>query len=52
MDRFLGLCFSFQDIIELRERKWISRNLVAAPSTIAQIHEVVCLLLFLIWLVD
>lgn len=33
----------FQDAIELRDRKWISRNAVAAPTTIAQIHEAVCL---------
>ncbi|KIK09261.1 hypothetical protein K443DRAFT_83134 [Laccaria amethystina LaAM-08-1] len=33
--------FMLQDIIELRERKWISRNAVAAPATIAQIHETV-----------
>ncbi|KII95639.1 hypothetical protein PLICRDRAFT_48580 [Plicaturopsis crispa FD-325 SS-3] len=31
--------FMLQDVIELRERKWIPRNAVAAPSTIAQIHE-------------
>jgi len=31
--------FMLQDVIELRDRKWISRNAVAAPSTIAQIHE-------------
>lgn len=31
--------YMLQDVIELRERKWISRNQVAAPSTIAQIHE-------------
>ncbi|KAK0454526.1 hypothetical protein EV421DRAFT_422018 [Armillaria borealis] len=31
--------FMLQDILELRERKWISRNAVAAPTTIAQIHE-------------
>ncbi|KAJ7594902.1 hypothetical protein C8J56DRAFT_1123514 [Mycena floridula] len=31
--------FMLQDLIELRERKWVSRNLVAAPTTIAQIHE-------------
>lgn len=31
--------FMLQDIIELRERKWILRNAVAAPATIAQIHE-------------
>jgi translation initiation factor 4G len=30
-----------QDLIELRERKWIPRNQVAAPATIAQIHEAV-----------
>ncbi|EDR09105.1 uncharacterized protein LACBIDRAFT_249451 [Laccaria bicolor S238N-H82] len=33
--------FMLQDIIELRERKWILRNAVAAPATIAQIHETV-----------
>ncbi|KAF9485987.1 hypothetical protein BDN70DRAFT_870471 [Pholiota conissans] len=27
------------DLIELRERKWVSRTSVAAPTTIAQIHE-------------
>ncbi|PBK74048.1 hypothetical protein ARMSODRAFT_1081035 [Armillaria solidipes] len=32
--------FMLQDILELRERKWISRNAVDAPTTIAQIHEV------------
>lgn len=31
--------FMLQDVIELRERKWIARNAIAAPSTIAQIHE-------------
>ncbi|KAG2335635.1 ARM repeat-containing protein [Suillus weaverae] len=31
--------FMLQDIIELRDRKWISRNAVAAPTTIAAIHE-------------
>ncbi|PPQ63016.1 hypothetical protein CVT24_005962 [Panaeolus cyanescens] len=31
--------FMLQDLIELRERKWVSRNAVAAPTTIAQIHE-------------
>ncbi|KAE9387525.1 ARM repeat-containing protein [Gymnopus androsaceus JB14] len=30
-----------QDIIELRERKWTTRNTVAAPTTIAKIHEAV-----------
>ncbi|KAF5380586.1 hypothetical protein D9615_004672 [Tricholomella constricta] len=30
--------FMLQDVLELRERKWIIRN-VAAPTTIAQIHE-------------
>lgn len=28
-----------QDILELRERKWVNRQVVAAPSTIAQVHE-------------
>ena len=27
-----------QDVIELRERKWVPRNAVAAPTTIAQVH--------------
>ncbi|KAK0486244.1 armadillo-type protein [Armillaria novae-zelandiae] len=31
--------FMLQDILELRERKWVSRNAVAAPTTLAQIHE-------------
>ncbi|KXN87473.1 Eukaryotic translation initiation factor 4 gamma [Leucoagaricus sp. SymC.cos] len=31
--------FMLQDVIELRERKWVARNAVAAPATIAQIHE-------------
>ncbi|KAH9067712.1 armadillo-type protein [Lactarius vividus] len=28
-----------QDVIELRERKWIPRNSIAAPTMIAQVHE-------------
>ncbi|KAK0486264.1 armadillo-type protein [Armillaria novae-zelandiae] len=31
--------FMLQDILELREREWVSRNAVTAPTTIAQIHE-------------
>ncbi|THV06205.1 hypothetical protein K435DRAFT_711730 [Dendrothele bispora CBS 962.96] len=31
--------FMLQDVIELRERKWIARNAVAAPTTIAKVHE-------------
>ncbi|KAF9560955.1 hypothetical protein CPC08DRAFT_455778 [Agrocybe pediades] len=31
--------FMLQDLIELRERKWVQRQNVAAPTTIAQIHE-------------
>ncbi|KAJ8592462.1 ARM repeat-containing protein [Rhizopogon salebrosus TDB-379] len=31
--------FMLQDVIELRERKWISRNAITAPTTIAAIHE-------------
>ncbi|KAJ7188714.1 hypothetical protein C8R46DRAFT_1171656 [Mycena filopes] len=31
--------FMLQDVIELRDRKWVSRTLVAAPSTIAAVHE-------------
>ncbi|PBK86906.1 ARM repeat-containing protein [Armillaria gallica] len=31
--------FMLQDILDLRERKWVSRNAVAAPTMMAQIHE-------------
>ncbi|KAF5357330.1 hypothetical protein D9758_005883 [Tetrapyrgos nigripes] len=31
--------FMLQDVIELRDRKWVSRNAVAAPTTIAKVHE-------------
>ncbi|KAH7909368.1 ARM repeat-containing protein [Hygrophoropsis aurantiaca] len=31
--------FMLQDVIELRERKWVSRKEVAAPTTIAAVHE-------------
>lgn len=31
--------FMLQDLLELRERKWIPRNAAAAPTTIAQVHE-------------
>ncbi|XP_006461275.1 hypothetical protein AGABI2DRAFT_221937 [Agaricus bisporus var. bisporus H97] len=31
--------FMLQDLLEFRQRKWVARNAVAAPSTIAQIHE-------------
>ncbi|EGN92730.1 hypothetical protein SERLA73DRAFT_190565 [Serpula lacrymans var. lacrymans S7.3] len=31
--------FMLQDMVELRERKWISRNAVAAPMTLAAVHE-------------
>ncbi|OJT05720.1 Eukaryotic translation initiation factor 4 gamma, partial [Trametes pubescens] len=31
--------FMLQDVIELRERKWIPRNLAAAPTTIAALRE-------------
>jgi hypothetical protein len=34
-------CTLSQDVIELRERRWIPRNAVAAPTTIAQVHEAV-----------
>ena len=30
-----------QDVIDLRERKWIPCNSIAAPTTIAQVHEAV-----------
>ena len=36
---FQDLYFQSQDVIELREHKWVSRTQVAAPATIAQIHE-------------
>jgi len=35
------LFFFLQDLVELRDRKWVTRNTVAAPTTIAQIHEAV-----------
>ncbi|EAU91617.1 eukaryotic initiation factor 4F subunit P130 [Coprinopsis cinerea okayama7 len=31
--------FMLQDVIELRERKWVARNAVAAPTTLAQVHQ-------------
>ncbi|KAH6913934.1 hypothetical protein BKA70DRAFT_1383662 [Coprinopsis sp. MPI-PUGE-AT-0042] len=31
--------FMLQDVIETRARKWVSRTAVAAPTTIAQVHE-------------
>ncbi|TFK44920.1 hypothetical protein BDQ12DRAFT_708734 [Crucibulum laeve] len=31
--------FMLQDLIELRSRNWAARNEVAAPATIAQVHE-------------
>ncbi|KAJ6491820.1 hypothetical protein C8R47DRAFT_1044992 [Mycena vitilis] len=31
--------FMLQDVIELRERKWVARTLVAAPTTLAAVHE-------------
>ncbi|KAF4563218.1 hypothetical protein EYR40_007074 [Pleurotus pulmonarius] len=31
--------FMLQDVIELRERRWVSRNQVAAPTTLAAVHE-------------
>ncbi|KAI0308493.1 armadillo-type protein, partial [Amylostereum chailletii] len=33
------LAFMLQDVVELRERKWVPRNQVAAPTTLAQVHE-------------
>ncbi|KAF8801393.1 hypothetical protein BYT27DRAFT_7262064 [Phlegmacium glaucopus] len=33
--------YMLQDLLELRERKWVAHNAVAAPTTIAQIHETV-----------
>ncbi|KAI0250910.1 hypothetical protein BJV78DRAFT_1282825 [Lactifluus subvellereus] len=35
------MIFMLQDVVELRERKWVPRNTVAAPTTIAQVHEAV-----------
>ncbi|KAG2339048.1 ARM repeat-containing protein [Suillus weaverae] len=31
--------FMLQDVIELRDRRWVSRNAVAAPTTIAIVHK-------------
>ncbi|EIW80366.1 hypothetical protein CONPUDRAFT_125115 [Coniophora puteana RWD-64-598 SS2] len=31
--------FMIQDVIELRDRKWINRKAVAAPTTLAAVHE-------------
>ncbi|KAK0195864.1 armadillo-type protein [Armillaria mellea] len=31
--------FMLQDILELREQKWVSRDVVAVPTTIAHIHQ-------------
>ncbi|KAF8648538.1 hypothetical protein AX16_006242 [Volvariella volvacea WC 439] len=31
--------FMLQDVIDLRDRKWVARNAVAAPTTIAAVHE-------------
>ncbi|KAK7057730.1 ARM repeat-containing protein [Favolaschia claudopus] len=31
--------FMLQDLIELRDRKWVARNQVTAPFTIAAVHE-------------
>ena len=39
-----------QDVIELRERKWQPRNVVNAPTTLAQVHEAVCILHFFLHL--
>ncbi|KAH9032609.1 armadillo-type protein [Lactarius pseudohatsudake] len=33
------MVFVLQDVIDLRERKWIPHNAVATPTTIAQVHE-------------
>ncbi|KAJ7350760.1 hypothetical protein DFH08DRAFT_695670, partial [Mycena albidolilacea] len=35
------LLFVFQDVIELRERKWIARTQVAAPTTIAGVCSLI-----------
>ena len=37
-----------QDVIELHERKWQPRNVVNALVTLAQMHEAVCILYFLL----
>ncbi|KAF9222487.1 hypothetical protein BS17DRAFT_708821 [Gyrodon lividus] len=31
--------FMLQDVIELRERRWVARGAVSAPTTIAAVHE-------------
>ncbi|KAI0311488.1 hypothetical protein OF83DRAFT_1271296 [Amylostereum chailletii] len=33
------MTFMLQDVVELREMKWVARNQVAAPATLAQVHE-------------
>ncbi|KAJ3765783.1 armadillo-type protein [Lentinula raphanica] len=33
--------FMLQDVVELRERKWLQRNAVFPPATVAKIHEAV-----------
>ncbi|KAI9463260.1 ARM repeat-containing protein [Lactarius psammicola] len=33
------MVFMLQEVIELRKHKWIPREAVAAPTTIAQVHE-------------
>ncbi|KDQ50870.1 hypothetical protein JAAARDRAFT_41657 [Jaapia argillacea MUCL 33604] len=33
------MTYMLQDLVELRERKWIPRSQLAAPSTISQVHE-------------
>ncbi|KZP10341.1 hypothetical protein FIBSPDRAFT_899780 [Athelia psychrophila] len=31
--------FMLQDVVELRDRKWNTRNVVAAPTTLAAVHD-------------
>ncbi|KAF8339398.1 ARM repeat-containing protein [Amanita rubescens] len=35
-----GMQFMLQDVLELRERKWVAPNTTAGPTVVARIHEV------------
>ncbi|OAX34391.1 ARM repeat-containing protein [Rhizopogon vinicolor AM-OR11-026] len=38
-DVSIHMQFMLQDVVALRERKWVGRNVVASPTTIATIHK-------------
>ncbi|KAG1760093.1 armadillo-type protein [Suillus occidentalis] len=40
LDVSFRMQFMLQDVVELRDRKWIRRNAVAAPTTVVAVHEV------------